>query len=257
MGDIKTIQAYLLAILPYQQKAFAQIHRFGGERPALLFRGKKARQPLVAKISKFAKTIANPILFERERLSFLKRKLVVPYSDWDIVALAQHHGIATRFLDWTSNALTALWFALGRNRQPYDETGASEVWILETEDNDFNIPEQELSPIPAERGSKTVIFTPRMVDSRILLQDSYMMRQVYEKNANGISSNSLEIRPVDGNPTFRGRMYRLQITANEDHRKRLLSELESLGYTESRILPDRDDWCTLKNECDALVADFK
>ena len=103
-----------MAILPYQQKAFAQIHRFGFERPALLFRGKKSDKSLVAKISGIVKdhNIKRPIAFERERLALIKRRLgASSFSDWDIVALAQHHGIGTRFLDWTSNSLVALWFS--------------------------------------------------------------------------------------------------------------------------------------------------
>ena len=57
-------------------------------------------------------------------------------TDWYF--LMQHHGLPTRLLDWTTNALAALFFALDGRRQHRDETNAPQeskisvaVWTVD------------------------------------------------------------------------------------------------------------------------------
>lgn len=73
---------------------------------------------------------------ERDVLEVFSNHLVthvqhLPQSDWERLAIAQHHGLPTRFMDWTTNPLVALYFAT-RETQNDDTDGPvnSAVYVL-------------------------------------------------------------------------------------------------------------------------------
>lgn len=101
---------------------------------------------------------------------------------------AQHYGVPTRFLDWTTNPLTALYFSL-RERENIKKDGV--VWILhknnyELYNNQFSnrmsginkTPHDKILDIfkmPLYSEEYPVLYTPNYVDIRMSVQGSYFM----------------------------------------------------------------------------------
>jgi hypothetical protein len=96
-------------------------------------------------------------LFKEKSLPFLS---YVPSTNWEWLALGQHHGLPTRLLDWTRNPLVACYFAVE------DECGDDSV-IYAFRNNWYISIEKHPEPFEYDRVGK---FIPRHLTRRITVQ---------------------------------------------------------------------------------------
>jgi hypothetical protein len=201
----------------------------------VLYRGQQCDWPLVPKIARnqLPEDDAEVAMLEDFKTQSVPLVKVAPASDWDWLALAQHHGMATRLLDWTDNPLVALWFAV-RKPPVGDRDGA--VWVLVPEDK-----HRKRTHSPFEVPT-IVAFQPTPVSPRIKVQSGWLTTQPLQGDCR-----------MDAMPQVKNVLTKLVIPANSFWTLRFA--LDQLGNNASVLFPDLDGLCEHINWTHSVLPD--
>jgi hypothetical protein len=148
----------------------------------------------------------------------------VPTNDFEALAVAQHYGLATRLLDWTTNPLIALYFAV--EDQP-DKDGGMYLHLPERDDDLLT---RKLTEV-----DRPIRFSPRPLDKRLLNQYSaftYHPQPHEPLEAKPMPSSLAAFAP----PETMSSLVRIRIPAPA--KKWATSQLDQLGINRRTLFPD-------------------
>lgn len=194
--------------------------------------------------------------FMTEAASYINGVPVDDMFRW--VEYAQHFGVPTRLLDWTSNPLVALFFACSSNP---NEDGR--IYILNqlfyrllVDENDRNsmegriIKEEALKMILEEKNTfpYPVLFKPYYFDPRLQAQSSYFMAWGYKKEPLDALINELEegkakaieYLAISEETAGDGIEVITDIHIKNEYKAHLKRELDGIGINNATLFPGLD-----------------
>jgi hypothetical protein len=206
-----------------------QIEIFGLLSDLVIFRGQPVSGRLLPAIarpnpSKNTESLEKKLL---EQLSLMGAALIAAPqpSSLDVMVLAQHFGLKTRLLDWTSNPLAALWFACA-HPDPGD------VYIYALEAHDLQV--QGVYGQDPFAQKKTRVFQPRLNNPRIIAQHGWFTLHRYSRQAGKFIA-------LEFNADIKGRLTEYKVA--EQNRIDILRSLDRHGISRHTLFPDLEGLC--------------
>jgi len=184
--------------------------------------------PLLARNTKFVKDYEDWQVCEQETLNTFKKYAIQfmdkePRNEIEWLILARHHGFPTRLLDWTTNPLKALFFAVDDDSLKND----SAVWAVShtTWHEDIN---------NLDKINSLTIYYPDKTNKRLIAQEGCFIIPPFPKS----TDDMIPIEEQIETNTDVGALIKFMIPCKQ--RSMIKAELDQLGINHHTLFPDLD-----------------
>ena len=223
-SKISSLADYLNTIDAYQKKQAAAEIKY-----ELIFRGQNGDWPLIPGIARMADSEDLPQIeqsmfndFKRQAVRYLSFR---PDNDWEWLTIGQHYGLPTRLLDWSTNPLTSLWFAV--NSGNTDENGSGVVWIYQSDESNL-VKNTDTSPFEI---SVPKVYLPQHNNTRIYAQSGIFTIHNYLEQ-------KMKFVPLQEDTRENSKLAKITIPGSCF--KSISKELERVDIHSAKLFPDLD-----------------